>query len=380
MNANDGRDILIADDQPMNLSVLSGMLRERGYRVRAVTNGRKAVEAARAQLPDLIMLDITMPEMDGFEACQALKADAALAGVPVIFISAHGESLDKVKAFAVGGADYVQKPFQVEEVLARIENQLRITSLQQELLAHNAALADANLKLQELDLLKARFAAMLVHDLKNPFSSALLSIEDMQETGALVPELLEKCRDSIQRALAFLTDLMEVYRSEAQGIVLERESVDPAILLASAVEAFKGLAARKGVAFQTSLDPGLPAISGDLGKLDRVLGNLLSNALKFTPKGGTILLRAEGIEGQGVEAGTRWLHLAVEDTGRGIPASQLAYIFDPYHQALSQDATQGSGLGLAIVARIVAAHEGRVTVKSREGIGTCFTVFLPVLG
>ena len=114
MNEHDGRNILIADDQPMNLSVLAGMLRERGYRVRAVTNGRKAVEAARAEIPDLIMLDITMPEMDGYQACRELKADPALAGVPVIFISAHDQPLDKVQAFQAGGADYVPKPFHVE--------------------------------------------------------------------------------------------------------------------------------------------------------------------------------------------------------------------------------------------------------------------------
>jgi eukaryotic-like serine/threonine-protein kinase len=137
-------DVLVVDDNPINLDLLSGMLSERQYRVRVATNGRRALAAARSVPPDLVMLDINMPEMDGYEVCRQLKADAVTRDVPVIFISALDEAMDKVKAFESGGADYVTKPFQFEEVLARIENQLKLSRLQRDLERKNAELQRKN--------------------------------------------------------------------------------------------------------------------------------------------------------------------------------------------------------------------------------------------
>jgi DNA-binding response OmpR family regulator len=137
-------DILVVDDNPVNLDLLSNMLLDRSYRVRVATNGRRALAAARARAPDLVMLDINMPDMDGYEVCRQLKADEATRDVPVIFISALDEAMDKVRAFEVGGADYVTKPFQFEEVLARIENQLKLSRLQRDLERKNAELTRKN--------------------------------------------------------------------------------------------------------------------------------------------------------------------------------------------------------------------------------------------
>src|SRR3954469_7981372 len=136
--------ILVVDDTPANLQVLAGMLKDRGYRVRPVPGGRLALAAARRDPPDLILLDINMPEMSGYEVCEHLKADDQLRGVPVIFISALTEQLDKVKAFATGGGDYIPKPFQMEELHARVETHLKLRHLQTELEAANARLAEAN--------------------------------------------------------------------------------------------------------------------------------------------------------------------------------------------------------------------------------------------
>mgnify|MGYP000995257577 CR=1 FL=1 len=137
-------DILIVDDNPVNLDLLSNMLQDRSYRVRVAMNGKRALAAARSRPPDLIMLDINMPEMDGYEVCRELKSDATTSDVPVIFISALDETMDKVRAFEVGGADYVTKPFQFEEVLARIENHLKLSRLQKDLEQKNAELLRKN--------------------------------------------------------------------------------------------------------------------------------------------------------------------------------------------------------------------------------------------
>ncbi len=137
-------DILVVDDTPANLQVLAGMLKERGYKVRPVPNGKLALAAAERDPPDLILLDINMPEMNGYEVCAHLKADVTLAGIPVIFISALTDQLDKVKAFAIGGVDYITKPFQMEELYARVETHLKLRRLQIELQQTNARLANAN--------------------------------------------------------------------------------------------------------------------------------------------------------------------------------------------------------------------------------------------
>lgn len=375
---NKGFSILIADDQPANLGVLSGMLREHGYHVRAVTNGRKALDAARAQPPDLIMLDISMPEMDGFQACRGLKADAALAQIPVIFISAHDQPLDKVEAFRSGGADYVTKPFQLEEVLARLENQLRILCLQRELIDQNDVLIDAFTKLQEIDRIKASFAAMLVHDLKSPLTVMRSVLWEVMEGVAVDRKLLEMCDAQVNKSVEFLNDLLEVFNTEVQGITLQNESLDIQPMLEGVVKVFDIQAVQQGVSLHLVPDGQLPCVRGDRSKLERVFINLVTNALKFTPRSGNVFIRADHCQGEGLESDLHWLRVAVEDTGRGIPADQVPFVFEPYRQVFAGDAAKGSGLGLAIVARIVAAHRGRVNVQSREGIGSRFTVLLPV--
>ena len=149
-------EILIVDDNPINLDLLSGLLREHNYRVRAAINGRRALTAIRSCLPDLVMLDITMPEMDGYEVCRQIKADELTRDIPVIFISALDEVIDKVRAFEIGGVDYVTKPFQFGEVLVRIENQLKISRLQREMERKNLELQQSYMQLERANrMLKA---------------------------------------------------------------------------------------------------------------------------------------------------------------------------------------------------------------------------------
>jgi PleD family two-component response regulator len=154
-------DILIVDDSPANLDLLAGLLREHQFRVRAVPSGRMALDAARLSPPELVMMDITMPGMSGYEACEAMQQDPALSDIPVIFISALDDPLDKVKAFQAGGRDYVSKPFHSEEVIARVNHQVRMVRLEKALKVQNENLLDANLKLREMNILKANFSSTI---------------------------------------------------------------------------------------------------------------------------------------------------------------------------------------------------------------------------
>ncbi|HJV22200.1 MAG TPA: hybrid sensor histidine kinase/response regulator [Holophagaceae bacterium] len=370
-------DLLLVDDNPTNLDLLARVLRQKKHRVRTVPSGKLALEAARLQPPEVVLLDIAMPEMDGYQTAEAFRADPLLAGIPILFVSALDDPLDKVRAFEVGGRDYVTKPFSSEEVQARVEHHVRLGRLQKELERHNQDLQDANLKLKEVQTLKANFTAMLLHDLRSPLTVVGLVVDSLREGIAPAPNMVNQATNSFDKVRHLLDEMLELHRSERGTLPLDAAPFDPSPWLTQQAEFWTLRGESEGVAFQCDIPAQLPAVTGDRHQLDRVLQNLLDNAFKFTPKGGAVRLEA-GLEfGSGVEAGLRFLRMSVIDTGRGIPAEQLPFIFDPFRQAERSDARQGFGLGLAIVQRLVAAHQGQIRAQSQPGFGSSFTVRIP---
>jgi two-component system, sensor histidine kinase and response regulator len=370
-------DILLVDDNPTNLDVLARVLKAKSHRVRAVTSGALALEAMRRQPPEVVLLDVAMPDMDGYQTCTLMGEDPKLAGIPVLFISAMDGPLDKVKAFQSGGRDYVTKPFSSDEVLARVEHHVNFGRMQKHLEQQNQSLLDANLKLKEIHILKANFTAMLVHDLRSPLTSVGLTLDLIREGQALRPGMADQAMESFQRVQTLLEEMLDQHRSEHGQIPLQTDSIDPVPWLQGIADQFSLRVQAAGIHFQTNWPEALPPISGDRSKLDRVLHNLLGNAFKFTPRSGAVKLDA-GLEfGAGVEAGLRFLRIAVIDTGRGIPAEQLPFIFDPFRQSEPGDAHRGFGLGLAIVQRLVAAHHGQIRAQSQVGFGSNFPILLP---
>jgi two-component system sensor histidine kinase/response regulator len=370
-------DVLLVDDNPTNLDVLARVLRSQNHRVRTVTSGALALEAMRRQPPEVVLLDVAMPDMDGYQTCALIRDDPKLANIPVLFISAMDGPLDKVKAFESGGRDYVTKPFAAEEVLARVEHHVNLGRLQKHLEQQNQSLLDANLKLKEIHVLKANFTAMLVHDLRSPLTSVGLTLEMLQSGQTPRPGIIDQAMDSFQRVQGLLDEMLDLHRSEHGQMPLRSDAIDPVAWLQGFADQFSVRAQAEGVLFQTYWPESLTPITGDRSKLDRVLHNLLSNAIKFTPRGGAVKLEATVEFGAGVEAGLRFLRIAVIDTGRGIPAEQLPFIFDPFRQSEPGDAIRGFGLGLAIVQRLVAAHHGQIRAQSQSGFGSNFTVLLP---
>jgi len=370
-------DVLLVDDNPTNLDVLARVLRSHNHRVRTVTSGPLALDAMRRQPPEVVLLDVAMPDMDGYQTCALMRDDPKLSNVPVLFISAMDGPLDKVKAFESGGRDYVTKPFAAEEVLARVEHHVSLCRLQKHLELQNQSLQDANLKLKEIHVLKANFTAMLVHDLRSPLTSVGLTLEIIRNGQALRPGMAEQAMDSFLRVQALLDEMLDLHRSEHGQIPLLSDSIDTLGWLQGIADQFSLRAQTAGIQFQTYWPESLPSITGDRGKLDRVMHNLLSNALKFTPRSGAVKLEAAVEFGSGVEAGLRFLRIGIIDTGRGIPAEQLPFIFDPFRQSEPGDAHRGFGLGLAIVQRLVAAHHGQIRAQSQVGFGSNFTVLLP---
>ena len=207
-------DILIVDDTPENLHLLSTMLEERGYEVRSVTNGSTALMGIQAQPPDLILLDINMPGMNGYEVCQRLKANPRTHEIPAIFISALNEVFDKVKAFAVGGVDYITKPFQVEEVLARIENQLTVRRLQAQLREALEQERSLNQRIEEIAVLEER--NRIARDIHDSLGHALVALNIQIETA------LTLWQDAPERAYSFLVEAKQLGSEALQAV---RQSV-----------------------------------------------------------------------------------------------------------------------------------------------------------
>lgn len=386
-------NLLIVDDTPENLQVLSATLSEQGYQVRGVVKGKMAIRAAKSAQPDLILLDIRMPEMDGYQVCEHLKADPETRDIPVIFISAIDDVLDKVKAFRVGGVDYITKPFQVEEVLARVENQLMIRRLSQEVRDRNQELEQeiqerrkAEKAAAAASKAKSEFLANMSHELRTPLNAILGFTQVMSRDAQLTPEQREYLgiiNRSGEHLLDLINDVLDLSKIEAGIISLYETSFDLYRLLDNLEEMFQIKAEQKNLNLIFTIAPNVPQfIKTDAKKLRVCLINLLGNAIKFTEKGRITLrvnLATEALTPQNqlnresFSAFPPRLRFEVEDTGPGIPAADLEHLFDAFVQTeTGQKIAEGTGLGLTITRKFVQLMGGRITVSSVVGKGTIF--------
>ena len=346
-------NILIVDDTPANVLLLVRMLAERGYRPRPVSSGKLALEAARAEPPDLILLDITMPEMNGYEVCEQLKADAALKDIPVIFVSALHETMDKVKAFRVGAVDYVTKPFQFEEVYARVQTQLQ---------------------LHRLEKLRDDLTHMVVHDLRNPLSVifAFLDLLDLDESKNIsdsTRSFTTLARRSAEELRNMISSILDVSKMGEGEMKLQREPCDLCALIRGVVASTQPLPGRRTVTLEAPESP--LRVMADVGLIRRVFQNLLSNALNYTPTGGDVRIVAT--------LSSEVIRVTVTDAGPGIAAEDHRRIFEKFGQVESHDNRTGTGLGLTFCKLAVEAHGGRIGVESEVGAGSTFWLTLPCL-
>lgn len=381
-------DILIVDDTLPNLRLLSTMLTENGYEVRGVPNGTMALTAVRSAPPDLILLDINMPKLDGYEVCRQLKADSETQGIPIIFISALDEVIDKVKAFSVGGVDYVTKPFQVAEILVRIENHLTIRRLQHQLQQTNAELSQTNAELQTTNAelratnaaLKATnqeldaFARTVAQDLKNPLTLITGQADRLKDElaqgdsfGAACRELLDQIEAGGQRSSRVIDSLL-LLAWVRKGQV-EQEVVAMGGIIEQAIENLTPLV--NELEADLILPEQWPTVMGYGPWLEEVWTQYISNGLLY---GGQPLRLEIGATPQ-VDGTIRFW---VRDNGPGIAPEAQTKLFTEFTQL---DEAEGErGLGLSIVRRIIERLGGTVGVESRVGQGSTFYFILPSAG
>lgn len=356
--------ILLVDDQAENLEVLQELLDAKGYHVRPVPDGPLAIQAAELAPPDLVLLDIFMPGMDGFEVCRRMRAIAGLEDVPVLFISAYGSVYDRVAAFRCGGVDYISKPFQAEEVEARVATHLTLVRLRRDLEEASRKLA---VSVGEAEL----FAQVAARDLRIPLQQAAAYAGRLPGVlGTPGPQGAEAslCLDGIRQGLDSMDRLLDdlLGYSQAGRAPLRRQPVDLDGLVREARLRLDPEARSRGLRWEVAP---LPAVEGDPELLGVVVQNLLANAVKFTRT-----VREAVVQVLPLEDGPGFL---VRDNGIGFPESRAEEIFKPFRRLNRQERYEGTGLGLAQVQRIVARHGGRVWAEGAPAAGATFRVRLP---
>ncbi len=369
-------DILVVDDTPANLNLLAGMLKKRGYRVRPVPSGKLAIQAIQNLQPDLILLDINMPEMNGYQVCEYLKAHSSLQAIPVLFISALGETADKVKAFEAGGVDYVTKPFRFEEVEARVRTHLTLRRLQLELEARNSELRGNYAQLNQLKEMQENLTHMVVHDMRSPLMGITGNLEILEMEAALKLDphdldILHQARSSGLVLIDMLNSLIDVGRLEQKQMPLEIVESDLAALIQLALDSLGSLTKRVTIIHPQPCRPVI--VDCDQSLITRVIANFLGNAIKFTADGGEVT-----VTGKLHQDGIR---LAVADNGMGISPEYLGKIFEKYWQVAARQHGEitSSGLGLTFCKLAIDAHGGKIGVESEIGKGSTFWFTLPRL-
>ena len=367
MNNDTPANILIIDDTPANLQVLASMLDDQGHYARPVNSGAMGLQAAQLSPPDLILLDIQMPGIDGFETCRQLKADAKTKDIPVIFISALNNTRDKLEAFRAGGVDYISKPFHLEEVQARVDVQIelqRFRQRDQQLIKEQAQL------IAELDA----FSHTVAHDLKTPLSVITGYAELLTLSRDLVSE--EKRADitnkimigstRMNRIINALLLLANVRKAED----LQMEPVDMRLVLPEVMARMELMIADYKPEF--IMPESWPMGMGYAPWIEEVWANYASNAIKY---GG----RPPRIEFGADEPVDGMIRYWIKDNGNGIAAAEQENLFTPFTRLASIRTLEGHGLGLSIIQRIAQKMSGEVGVESTVGEGSLFYFTLPAV-
>ena len=362
--------ILIVDDVSENVSVLREFLRDLGFEVLVSYDGVDALETAEYAHPDLILLDVMMPNMDGFEACQRLKSDVKLRDIPVIFMTALSETEDKLKGFALGAVDYITKPFQQEEVLARVNTHLMLQRLQRQLQQQNEELVQLNQEKNEL-------LGIAAHDLKNPLAAIQSLSEFMQDSFDVLSKekmlkSLSVVRTSSKQMFELIKNLLDVYAIESGKIKVSLLSVNVTPIVQSLAEDYESRASNKNINIDfKGLDRKLVAYT-DVSIFHQILDNLISIAVKYSPQGKNIWIT--------LNQDTKYICCEIRDEGPGLSERDKQKLFGKFARLTPRPTGQehSTGLGLFIVKKLVEAVRGRVWCETELGQGATFTVEFPV--
>ncbi|BCM94010.1 adaptive-response sensory-kinase SasA [Abditibacteriota bacterium] len=379
MNIELGR-ILIVDDDRMQRMLLTRTLAQQGHTVQSVGSGHEALNKLRTEPFDIVLCDITMPDMDGFQVLEQIMGDEMLKQIPVVMVSGFGEMTGIVSCIEMGAADYIHKPADPALLRARVENCLVKKRWLEREIALRHELEQRYCQLQELEQLRDSLTNMIVHDLRTPLTSFLTGLQTLEYVGELNPdqqECLALSIDGGNTLLGMINDLLDISKMESGSLKLELGIAQVQQLGTHSMEQVTSLARAKELNLVSEVAANLPVLQADVEKLSRTLVNLMGNAIKFTPTFGTITLSAFFVPRPGR---TDSFVFCVSDTGEGIPQEAFERIFEKFGQVEDRQAgrTLSTGLGLTFCKMVVEAHGGRIWVESEPGQGSQFFFALPI--
>lgn len=354
--------VLVVDDSPDNVFLIQTILEEEGYEISTAENGQSALAQIDENTPHLVLLDVMMPGMDGFEVTERIRKNTKLPFIPILLITAYDQP-SVAQGLDMGADDFIRKPVEVDELLARVRSLLR--------LKHSVDERDQIARQRE------DFVSRLTHDLRTPLVAAdrMLLLFQQGALGELSPTMYEAVDTMIRsnkNLLQMVNTLLEVYRFEAGRKSLTFLPVDIADVLAEVVRELSPLAQDKGLPIKLELSQQpITKVLGDRLELLRVFTNLVGNAIKFTDAGSVTIRQIPDPDSD------RTVKIEVADTGSGISPQDQATLFERFRQGSHK--RSGSGLGLYLSRRIVEAHKGSIEVYSELGKGSLFVVRLPLL-
>ena len=361
--------ILIIDDKPENLYSLESMLSNEGRIIVKALSGQEALKLAFEEDFSLILLDVQMPEMDGFEVAQMLKSTRRTRKIPIVFVTAISKDKKYIlQGFEDGAIDYLFKPLDVEVTRAKVDTLLQFFHQQQELEIMNSNLASLNEQ-------KNYFLGMASHDLRNPIGNIITLAQFIDSDAEKLSDehrtFLTAIIDSGQYMLKLLNDLLDISKIESGKMELQLKDTNLAHLVHTIISDNTFTAQKKSITLQYSIPENLPVVSSDAGQMRQAMNNLVSNAIKFSMPGTMVEIIIENKDGMVV--------VSIHDNGQGIPSTEIDKLFRPF-QKTSVAATAGeksTGLGLTITKKVIEAHKGSIWVTSEVGKGSIFSFSLP---
>jgi signal transduction histidine kinase len=372
--------VLLCDDTPANLIALEALLSDLDCNLRCASSGNEALKWLLKDEFALLLLDVQMPGMDGYEVARYARENPHTREVPIIFLTATYQTEENVlRGYGSGAVDFLVKPINQTVLRSKVRVFLDLHVARLRLAETLVELDKARIEAERASRSKSQFVANMSHELKTPLN-AIIGFGELLEEGEAGSTLSPKQREFIghmvssgKHLVTLMNDILDLSRIEAGRIDLRRESVAVSAVLDAARETVRPLAMKREIALDAEFPPGLPSLEVDPVRITQVLYNLLSNGIKFTPKGGRVRLRA-AVEGQS-------LLIAVEDTGIGISAADQKRLFREFEriEPAAGPRPEGTGLGLALVKRLVELHGGSVRVSSELGKGSTFVVCLPLL-
>ena len=360
--------ILIVDDVPQNLQVLRSTLQKSNYRIAAANNGEVALRYLQKNTPDLILLDVMMPVINGFEVCKQIKAQDHLKDIPVIFLTARTEKEDVVKGFEAGGVDYITKPFNMSELISRVKTHISLKNARDTILNMNESLIALNEEKTELMHIAS-------HDLKNPLTAILMHAQSLKDLNPIESESYEGGEAILRsgsKMLDIITNLLDMQRLEAGQEDSTPELIDIIELVSQVLKEHQSHAQKKQMHVQWNPENELFFTESNWRLLQQILDNLISNALKYTPPGGNITVDVQA----GPESSLR---LSIQDSGPGFTPEDQERMFQKFARLSAQPPADedSPGLGLSIVKRLCELLDIELQLETQAGEGSCFTLVMP---